>query len=247
MSYVTRVLHTTTWRYFTLHLPDRFIRSPEAVKEAIMTDINDLVQEFWGTSSEGVFGASFFAMRRLLEILQLCFDKFVTVCFDIISIFATAVDLADKNLQIHVLTNLNYSSSSESAQSDLDDRMRAKFKILFDGYRKMLDQSISKSKDLGEVVRFLPGVVVQKDMSMQGMAHLYRIKPDLLERLIKSTLEPLKLSHYSCYILDEYLSAFLRDRDRSHLYYCDPMLQHICICRQFLSFLDGSNAFDPHS
>ena len=74
------------------------------------------------------------------------------------------------------------------AQSDVDDQIRAKFKILFDGYRKMLDQSISKSKDLDDMLRFLPGVVVQKGMTMQGMVALYRIKPDLLEHLIKSTI-----------------------------------------------------------
>jgi hypothetical protein len=38
-----------------------------------MTDIDDLVQEFWRTSSDGVVGAPFFAMRRLLEILEVCF------------------------------------------------------------------------------------------------------------------------------------------------------------------------------
>ena len=59
--------------------------------------------------------------------------------------------------------------------------------------RKMFDHSLafSKSKDLGDILCFLPGVVVQKHMSMQGMADLCRIKPDLLERLIKSTIEPL--------------------------------------------------------
>ena len=54
-----------------------------------MTDINDLVQEFWTSSNEAV-GTSFFAMRRLLGILQLCFKH--VVCFDIISFFATNVD-----------------------------------------------------------------------------------------------------------------------------------------------------------
>ena len=78
-SSITRVLHTTTWIYFTI-LGDRFFRSPKVVKEAIMTDIYDLVQEFW-TSSDGAVGASFIAMRRLLEILQLVLWK---VCFDII-------------------------------------------------------------------------------------------------------------------------------------------------------------------
>ena len=94
-SSITRVLHTSTWKYFTSHLPDLFSRSPKVEKEAIMTDINDLVQEFGRTSSDGVVGASFFEMRRLLEILQDCFD--LEVSFDIISVFATAVDLADKN------------------------------------------------------------------------------------------------------------------------------------------------------
>jgi hypothetical protein len=79
MSSTTRVLHTTTWDYFTSCLPDRFSHSPKSVKEAIMTDINDLVQEFCGTSSD--VGASFFAMRRLLEILRRCFNN-LEVCFD---------------------------------------------------------------------------------------------------------------------------------------------------------------------
>ena len=133
------------------------------------------------------------------------------------------------------------------ALSDVDDQIRAKFKILFNGYRKMLDQSLSKSKDLGDMLRFLPGVVVQKHMSVQGMADFYRIKPDLLERLIRSTIEPLRLSDaHPYYLLDGYLYGFLHDQGRSQLYYCDPMLQHISICRHFLSLLarDGSNAFD---
>ena len=131
--------------------------------------------------------------------------------------------------------------------STQSDQINAKFKILIDGYRKMFDQSISKSKDLGDMLRFLSGVVVQKELSMQGMADLYRIKPDLLESLIKSSIEPLRSTSSSCYILDDYLSGFLQDRNRSQLYYCDPMLQHIFICRHFLSLLDGSNVFHPKS
>jgi hypothetical protein len=130
---------------------------------------------------------------------------------------------------------------------DLDDRIKAKFKILLDGYRKMFDQSLSESKDLGDILRFLPGVVVQKRMSMQGTAALYRIEPDLLDRLIRSPIEPLKPPSNSRYILDGYLSGFLQDRDRSQLYYCDPMLQHISVCRHFLSLLVESNAFDFQS
>ena len=83
MSSTTRVLHTTTWGYFNSHLPDRFSRSPQVVKEAIMTDINNLVQEFSGTSCD--IWASFFAMRRLFEILQGCFVVLeLEVCFGII-------------------------------------------------------------------------------------------------------------------------------------------------------------------
>ena len=125
--------------------------------------------------------------------------------------------------------------------------------MLIDGYRKMFDLSICKSKDLGDMLRLLPGVVVQKVMSVQGMADLYRIKPDLLERLIKSTIEPLRSfsAHHnpsSPYKLEHYLSGFLQDRDRSQLYYCDdPMLQHISISRCVLSLLDGSNALDPQT
>jgi hypothetical protein len=85
---------------------------------------------------------------------------------------------------------------------------------------------------------------VQRSMSMQGMAILYGIKPNLLESLVKFTIEPLKpsLSHY---ILDAYLSGLLQDRDRSQLYYCEPLLQHISICRHILSLLDSSNALEP--
>ena len=37
-----------------------------------MKDINDLVQEFWRTSSDGAVGASFVEIRRLHEILEGC-------------------------------------------------------------------------------------------------------------------------------------------------------------------------------
>ena len=51
---------------------------------------------------------------------------------------------------------------------------RAEFKILFDGCRKMIDQLFSKSEDLGDMLRFLPGVVVQAHgMSVQGMWPTY--------------------------------------------------------------------------
>ena len=120
---------------------------------------------------------------------------------------------------------------------------------MFDGYRKMFDRSLSKSIDLGDMLRFLPGVVVQEPMNMKEMTVLYKIKPDLLERLIKSAIKPLKPDSLfgNRYILDGYLALFLQDRDRSQHYYCDPMLHQISICRQFLSLLDGSNAFNFQS
>ena len=117
----------------------------------------------------------------------------------------------------------------------------------------MSDQSFSKSKDLGDMLKFLPGVIVLRPMSMQGMSDLYRIKPDLMEHLIKAIIEPLIPLSYppweSRYLLDDHLFRFLQDRDHSQLYYCDPVLQHISICRQFLSLFDarGSNASDFQS
>ena len=82
MSPFNRVLQSATWDYFTLRLPERFSRSPKVVKGEIMTGINDLVQELTSDDSNAV-GASFFAMLRLLEILQECFN-ILEVCFDII-------------------------------------------------------------------------------------------------------------------------------------------------------------------
>ena len=104
----------------------------------------------------------------------------------------------------------------------------------------MIDQSLSKSKDLGDILRLLPGAVVQKRLSMEGMAGLYRIKADLLERLIRLAFEADGLPNE--YMLIGYLSDFLQDRDRSQLYYCDPELQHISICRRLLSLLDRSHS-----
>ena len=117
---------------------------------------------------------------------------------------------------------------------------------MFDKYRKMIDQSFSKSKDLGDILRFLPGVVVQKGLTMQGMAVLYRIKSDLLEGLLKLAFEAKGFPNE--YMLNGYLSDLLQDRGRSQLYYCDLELQHISICRQILFLLDRSHDFSlqPH-
>ena len=132
----------------------------------------------------------------------------------------------------------------------LDDRisLRDKFSMLIDGYQKMVDHSFSKSKDLGDMLSFLPGIVVQKNLSMQGMADLYGIKPDFLERLQSiEMLRPSTDDLYPRYTLDDYLSGFLQDRDRSQLYYCDLELQHISICRQIFSLLYQSNVFNDES
>ena len=94
------------------------------------------------------------------------------------------------------------------------------------------------------MLRVLPsGVLVQKKhIRLKEMANLYGINLNLLEQLIKSQFEPLKSSFSSDYIimykLDDYLSGFLLDPNRSRLYYCDPILQHISICRHFLSLLN---------
>ena len=74
MSSITRVLHTATWHYITSSLSDRFIRSPEVVKEAIITDINDFVQELCRTSTGRNDGESILAMRRLHDILRQCLE-----------------------------------------------------------------------------------------------------------------------------------------------------------------------------
>ena len=83
MLSITSDLHTATWKFFTTDLPHRFGRSPKVVKEAIMTDIDDLAQDLCRTSNDGTVGAPFFEMRRLLEILQKCIGLF-EVCFDIV-------------------------------------------------------------------------------------------------------------------------------------------------------------------
>ena len=84
---------------------------------------------------------------------------------------------------------------------------------------------------------------------MQGMADLYRIQPDFLERFIKriELLRPIEDDLYPGYTLDDYLSGFLQDRDRSQHYYCDPELQHISICHRILSLLEQSNVFGLQS
>ena len=134
----------------------------------------------------------------------------------------------------------NHNSWHDDAQLDLDDRPGVKFKLLLDAHRKMLDLSLSKWKDLGNILRLLPGIVVYNENGMQTVPDFYGIEPHLWDRIVKSPIEVLKMTPSGTYTLDEYLSGFLQDRDRSRLYYCDPIIQHISICRYILSFLDLS-------
>ena len=116
-------------------------------------------------------------MRRLLEILQQGIDYVGE--FDYFFLRLLSTFLADKILQSD-----DWSYSTES-----DREMTDKILPLHVEYRKMFDQPLSKSKDLRDMLRILPGVVVQHPVSMQGMADLYRIKPDLFECFIKFTIK----------------------------------------------------------
>ena len=69
-SPITRFPRTATWEFFASVLPNLFRRSPKVVREAIMIDVNDLVQEFLRTLSDGAVGASFFEIRLLHRILE---------------------------------------------------------------------------------------------------------------------------------------------------------------------------------
>lgn len=114
------------------------------------------------------------------------------------------------------------------------------------GYQKMLDQcfvsAFSKARpDIGDL-RLLTGIVVQKSLTMEGMAHLYRVEVDQIKLFSQWALRTYKVNTPCTYTLEGDLSAFLRDSHRSQLYYYDPMLHHVFICRRLLSLLDESNA-----
>ncbi|KAF8816499.1 hypothetical protein BYT27DRAFT_7182055 [Phlegmacium glaucopus] len=190
-----RLPHSKTWDYIKFHLPWRFGASPKLIRDAIMTDINGLTQEFWKISNSGVVDVFLPAMLCLAQILN---------------------------------------SSRSGVINDKFSR------VVYDECRKMLGQSFTESNDICGLLRFLPGVVAQKGLSMQGINDLYSNKMDLLHRLLKH-IARLGLSFG---VLQDCLSAFFMDRDRSHLYYC---LHHVLICCQVLSLLDGSNASDLRS
>lgn len=130
------------------------------------------------------------------------------------------------------------------------------FLRVFQGYQKMLLSALSKSRDMSDLLRFLSGIVVQKGLTMQGMADLYRVKLVQVKLLSQWALQvepfigpttPSDIDSRSTYTLEGYISDFLRDRDRSRRYYCDPMLHHVFICRRLLSLRDGPNASDLQS
>ena len=86
----------------------------------------------------------------------------------------------------------------------------------------MVDQSFvfafCKSRGIGDLLRFLPGIVVQNGLTMRGMADLYRVNVDVLEPLIVSNiglLSTFDARFRSRYKLTDYLAGFLQDRSRS--------------------------------
>ena len=72
ISSATRFPHRATWHYFKSYLPAHFMRCPKVVKDAITTDINDLMQQFWRISTDEAVDIFSLAMCRLREILQAC-------------------------------------------------------------------------------------------------------------------------------------------------------------------------------
>jgi len=210
-----------------------------------MTDINDLMQDFWKISSGGAVDVFFPAMRCLMWVLNVYQDRVA----DSRMPWSIAMENPDR---LHAIPGTGsvleldpdwILSETESDRESLE-ATENEFLGLYQKIQKMLDRSLTKSSDISDLLRFLPGIVVQKGLTMQGMANLYRVKMDILDRLSKSTFEPFTKLGQSSYVLQDYLSDFLRDRDRSHHRYCDPMRHHVLICRQFLSLLDGSDVSD---
>ena len=58
----------------------------------------------------------------------------------------------------------------------------------------MFDQSLSKSKDLGDMLMLLPGVVVQKKITIQGMADF--LKFDVLAMASPNTFSITSMTIY---------------------------------------------------
>ena len=192
-----------------------------------MTEVNGLLREFCNISSNREIEVSFTATHLLLNILR--------VRFDVVFVVRLLLTKHDQHLLYR------YPDQTDSAHSI------ANFKALFDGYQKMLDQSLifvfSKPGGIRDLLRFLPGIVVQKGLTMQGMADLYGVDMDVLKPLITSNNDLLSSSNNrlgSDHRLTDYVGGFLQDQSRSQLCYCDPISHHIFICRHFLSLL-GSN------
>jgi hypothetical protein len=167
----TQVRHNETWDYFDLNLRDYFVDSPEGVKEVIMRGVSNLLRQFRNISSNRAIEVSFTATHLLLHILQVRFDD----------LFVLRLLLTKHDQHLY-----RYPDQTDSAHSI------ANFKALIDGYQKMLDQSLifafSKPRGIRDLLRFLPGVVVQKGLTMQGMADLYGVNMGVLVPLIMSKL-----------------------------------------------------------
>ena len=82
-----RIPHSETWAYFKKHLAGYLISPTTLVTDAIMTDLHDLVQEFWTISGGGVVtvDVSFTAMCCLLAIFQDDNVRYISFSFAIAS------------------------------------------------------------------------------------------------------------------------------------------------------------------
>ena len=84
-------LHGKTWDHIKTYLPDDFIHCPEVVRDAIMMDIDNLLQEFWKTADIGAVDVRRFTLiRLLLDILRVCLN--ITYFY-----FTTIIDFAHNN------------------------------------------------------------------------------------------------------------------------------------------------------
>lgn len=104
----------------------------------------------------------------------------IKVCLDIL--FVSQLYFADNIEQKMASSESAVSGAAHSGLADLESihpSLQAKLCKLSHEYRKMLDHSFSNSRDLGDLLRFLPGILVQKHLTMQEMAGLYRVQMDL--------------------------------------------------------------------
>jgi hypothetical protein len=142
-----------------------------------MTDVNDLLREFWNIPHNRAIEVSFTATHLLLDILQ--------VRLDVLFVLRLLLIKHDQHLRVR-----------HPGQTDSAHYITA----LIDGCQRMLDQSLilafSKPRGIRDLLRFLPGILVQEGLTMQGMADLYGVNIDVLEPLIASNVA--FLSSFDC-------------------------------------------------